>query len=570
MSIPTSRFAPRFALHLMGLVALFAFSGATAGASPGDTAAATPTSSFSGNYLAGRHAQRSHDTISAAALLGMASQMAPKNTDLLRRTYVLALSDGRIVEAVEILAKLKKLKTAAPLQDIVVAAHAIRTGRYKDVDKAFGKKPSGISAFLAPTFRAWARFGESDAKGAMDAIAALKDQRGGLAFMHMNEGLLSDLADDVDAAERHYLAAKKESGLSLKLALFLGGLYERNGQSEKALGVYHEHDNATGSTTLYSTAKARIAKGGKHKREVNTAAEGVAEALFSLASSLANQSVGESAMATAQLSLYMRPAFAPAMTIVAGAYESFGQHEKANAVYARIPITDVMSWSVRLKAAENMDRLGQQAKAEKILNALADERPTEARPLIELGDVLRRHEAFEGAAKAYTRALERIKTVEERHWAIFYSRGVAYERSKRWSEAEADLKKALSMQPDQPLILNYLGYSWIEKRINLKEAVDMIKKAVSLRPRDGYIVDSLGWGLYRLGDYEGAAKHMERAVLLRPGDPIINDHFGDALWRIGREREARFQWKRSLGLKPDADSVKTIEEKLKSGLRDQP
>jgi Flp pilus assembly protein TadD len=199
---------------------------------------------------------------------------------------------------------------------------------------------------------------------------------------------------------------------------------------------------------------------------------------------------------------------------------------------------------------------------------MAGDRKTEPAPLISLGDILRGHERFEEAAKAYDKALARIKNPEPRHWTLFYARGIAFERSKQWPRAEADFLSALKFKPEQPYVLNYLGYSWIDKGLYLERAQGMIAKAAELRPNDGYIVDSLGWVHYRLGRYDDAARELERAVELRPEDPIINDHLGDAYWRVGRKREAAFQWNRSLTLNPEKDLISVINRKLKIGLGD--
>ncbi|MGC2781087.1 MAG: tetratricopeptide repeat protein, partial [Bradyrhizobium sp.] len=152
----------------------------------------------------------------------------------------------------------------------------------------------------------------------------------------------------------------------------------------------------------------------------------------------------------------------------------------------------------------------------------------------------------------------------------YYYRGICLERSKQWPKAEADMRKALELQPDQPHVLNYLGYSWIDQGVNLDEGMKMIKRAVEQRPDDGYIVDSLGWAYYRIGNYEEAVKNLERAIDLKPEDPTINDHLGDAYWRIGRKLEAKFQWAHARDLKPEAEEQPKIEAKIQNGLTDDP
>ena len=180
--------------------------------------------------------------------------------------------------------------------------------------------------------------------------------------------------------------------------------------------------------------------------------------------------------------------------------------------------------------------------------------------------ILRGHDRFGEAVKAYDQAFERIGKLEKRHWSLLYARGIALERSDQWPLAEADFLRALEFKPDQPYVLNYLGYSWIEKGRYVERAQEMIQKAVKLRPNDGFILDSLGWGHFRLGNFGPAVEYLERAVEMRPQDPILNDHLGDAYWRVARFREARFQWRRALSLEPKKDQIATIRQKLKSGL----
>jgi Flp pilus assembly protein TadD len=137
---------------------------------------------------------------------------------------------------------------------------------------------------------------------------------------------------------------------------------------------------------------------------------------------------------------------------------------------------------------------------------------------------------------------------------------------KKWPLAEADLQESLKLFPDQPLALNYLGYSWVDQNHNLKKGMALIERAVTLKPDDGYIVDSLGWAHYKLGNYKEAVRFLEHAVELKPEDPVLNDHLGDALWRVGREREARFQWDQALTLEPEPDDVEKIKKKIAEGL----
>ena len=222
-----------------------------------------------------------------------------------------------------------------------------------------------------------------------------------------------------------------------------------------------------------------------------------------------------------------------------------------------------------IQMASDLDALDKSDEAQKHLTTLIGEHPDDLEAIMALGNVQRGRKKFAECADTYSKGIATIKQPAKNNWVIYYFRGICYERSKQWPKAEADLKKALELYPEQPQVLNYLGYSWIDQGINLDQGMEMIKRAVAQRPDDGYIVDSLGWAYFRLGNYEEAVKKLERAVELKPEDPTINDHLGDAYWRIGRTLEAHFQWAHARDLKPDPEDLPKIEAKLANGLPDE-
>ncbi len=296
----------------------------------------------------------------------------------------------------------------------------------------------------------------------------------------------------------------------------------------------------------------------------------MAEVFFNLSGTLAQGRSTDIALIYGRFALRLRPDFPLAQVLLGGLLESLDRKNEALVLYDAVSPSSPLYWSARLRKAETLDELNRTDEAIAQLKQMASERSDQYEPLTRLGDMLRAKKRYNEAASSYSRAVERIGELTKKHWSLLYARGIAYERSKQWPKAEADFLRALKLSPEQPFVLNYLGYSWVDQGLHLDRARGMIERAVRLRPNDGYIVDSLGWVLYRLRDFEGAARRLERAVILRPDDPTINDHLGDAYWRVGRFLEARFQWRRALSLEPEKKDIPNIEKKLQRGLVDAP
>jgi Flp pilus assembly protein TadD len=299
---------------------------------------------------------------------------------------------------------------------------------------------------------------------------------------------------------------------------------------------------------------------------IKTGIEGAAESLFGVSGYLSRGTSRQIGLAYAQLAVYLDPGLVEARLLIAGLLHQAQQYDLAIAAFEAIPADAPEALDAEIGRAEAMKEVGRVDEAIAALRDTAAAHPRSIEAHTSLGDMLRRDSQFAEAGDAYDGALALVPHPEQRHWPLFYQRGIAFERSDQWPRAEADFLKALDLEPDQPLVLNYLGYSWVEMGENLAEAQAMIEKAVEQRPDDGYIVDSLGWVLYRLGDFDGAVEHLEKAVELKPVDPVINDHFGDALWMVGRRIEARFQWRRSLSFEPEEDNAERIRRKLAAGL----
>ena len=299
---------------------------------------------------------------------------------------------------------------------------------------------------------------------------------------------------------------------------------------------------------------------------IETPAQGAAEGLFGIAASLTEDRSADVAMFYLNLALYLRPDLDLARVLLADHFEQQGKYDNANAIYRKLGSSSPYRDMVEVQIAINEARQDHLDKAVAELNAMGQREPNNVDVWTALGDIYRSAEKYSEASSAYDKAVAAAGTSDERLWNLYYARGVTEERSKHWDNAERDLKAALKLKPDQPQVLNYLGYSWVDQGRNLKEAVGMLEKARTLRPLDGYIVDSVGWAYFRLGRYKDAATTLEEAVLLTPADPTVNDHLGDAYWKVGRKVEARFQWNHALGLNPPDDQKAAIQRKLEIGL----
>ncbi|MSO92447.1 MAG: tetratricopeptide repeat protein [Rhodospirillales bacterium] len=524
--------------------------------------------SLTGNYLAGRHAQAMRDTAAAAQYMSNALKLAGEETELLQRAFLLTIADGRIKDALPMARRLNQAQPNDTVAAYTLSVEDFKTGKFESAGKHVGKLPdTGINVFLAPLMSAWALAGRGKTDEAIEALSTLTRANGSPALRDLHAGIINELAGRNVAAETFYLkVTESETGVSLRVAQLLGGLYERTGQAPKAKALYQRYLDEHPGSNLLDPAGANVDAGVVAGPGVKNAAEGAAEAFFTVASSLRQQNAAETALLMGQLALYLRPDFPIMQILIADILESQERLEAANAVYGSISGASPFAWNAKLRLASNLNRLEKTDEAATRLKSMAKENPSKAAPLVNLGDILRGRQRHPEAVEAYDQAVARIKSFERRHWSLLYARGIALERSKQWDRAEADFLKALEFEPEQPYVLNYLGYSWVEKGVHLDRAMTMIRRAVELRPNDGYIVDSLGWGYYQLGDFEKAVKELERAVELRPEDPVINDHLGDAYWKVGRKQEARFQWRRSLTLKPEPELIGTIESKLERGL----
>lgn len=524
--------------------------------------------SFVGNYLAGRHAQVRRDGAKAIEYFRLALKEDPDNVDLMLRAAVVMISEGVFADAVTLARRLEGKGSDNSVVEYTLAVDDIRAGRFADAGKRLAVLPeNGINRYVGAMLRAWSLVGLGDVDGARTTLAELKRSEGTNALADLHEALIHDLTGGKkEAASAFQRALAGDGGLAFRAVDLYGAFLERTGEPMEARRVYQGFLAEHPDSYLLQPALARLDAGRPPAPDIASAADGSAQALFDLAGAFRQQNAQEMALILGRLALALKPDFAVAQFLVGDILETSERQESANQVYAGIKANSPFARAGNIRMALNLNAMDRTEQAISLLRKMARENPRDPEPLITLGNILRGHQRFGEAVEIYDQAVARVGPLNKQHWSLLYSRGMALERSKQWPRAERDFLKALEYEPEQPYVLNYLGYSWVDMGLNLERAMEMIRKAVQLRPNDGYIVDSLGWALYRLGDIEGAVRELERAVELRPEDPVINDHLGDAYWKAGRRQEARFQWRRSLGFEPEADLVATIEKKLKAGV----
>ena len=524
--------------------------------------------SIYGSYLAGRFAESQSDLAFAASMLERVLEDNPDDRALLRRTFVLTLGAGMGDRAAELAKRLLENGSSQTSATMLVAGRDLRDGKPDAALERIEKLPnSGLGRFAKPLGKAWALAAKKDYDGALAALGPLSDEKGFAVMYGLHAGLIEELAGRLDAAEARYAKmVPKAKDASVRVVRIYASLLQRNGKAEKAQELIAAKLEENAESMILAEELQRLKDGKPIAQRVSKPVHGLAEGLFNVASALPRERAENVVLLYGRISLDLDPDFSLARLLVGDVLVARDRYKESIEVYKEVPPDTPYGWSARLRTADALYELEQLDEASTLLNAMAKERPGRVDALLKLGNFMRYKEKFEKAVVAYDRAFERLGEPSKRHWTLFYSRGIALERSKQWDRAEKDFLKALEFEPEQPYVLNYLGYSWVEQGKNIDRAKDMIERAVQQRQNDGYIVDSMGWVLYRLGKYDEAVGHLERAVQLRPQDPVINDHLGDAYWRVGRRHEARFQWRRALSFEPtDEDRVK-IEAKLEDGL----
>ncbi len=558
------------ALWLAGL--LVAASITAMSASPASARGDAPPEvrSLLGSYLAGRIARGQHDSEAAARYYGRALLSDPSNEALMEQALLMEMTEGRHEESIGLARALVAAQPTHRVGRLVLALGEAKAGRFDVAEEHFKASSSGMLGELTGALgRAWMLAARGEVKAAMDVLDNVKQAEWPQLFLRYHKALILDVAGRRSEARAIYERNFKVDAKTLRTTLAYVHHATAAGDMKLARAILDEHAKKVGGN-LHPLAKAAIEEVRANKRMgllISNATEGLAEAFYGLGELLSGEGGVNVGAIYLQMSLYLKGDAPLALAALASVHETTRRYDAANAYYDRIPKGTPLQSSIDIRKAINLNQIDKVDEAKALLETLAKADPSDIRPLDALGNIMRGRKRFQEAIDYYTRAIALVGTKPEaKHWTYFYARGTSFERLKRWPQAEADLQRALQLSPEQPLVLNYLGYSWVDQNRNLKQGLSLIEKAVSLKPEDGYIVDSLGWAHYRLGNFKEAVKYLERAVELKPEDPVLNDHLGDALWRVGRELEAKFQWQQALTLKPEPEDEAKIRQKVTAGL----
>jgi len=532
---------------------------ACAASDPSSESATGPVASgVIGDYLAGRYALSEGDSQTASNELLKAVAQSPGDPELTLQAFIATLDAGR-PEAVKLARQLPDSQVA----QLVLADVDIKAGRWQAAEQRFHALPrQGLTQLLQPLLVAWAQQGDGRTDTALSTLRPYVDNPRFRAVFAMHAAMIADLGDHKDDAARLYRTTETDlTQPNVRMAQILASWEARSGQPAEAQRILAALPVVSPDLGIAMPALMAAVT----KRPVPRASDGIAEAYFTFAALLQAQDANDFALIMLRLALDLRPDFAAARLLAADIV--LNQHHPAIALRMlnEVPATDPLIAIVQLRRAALVDRLGRSDDAMHDLERMARDYPDSPLPDQQRGDILRSKQRFPDAAQAYDKAIARISRPTASDWILFYDRGVAEERSRQWQKAEADFHHALELSPDQPFVLNYLGYSWADMGHHLTEARQMIQRAAERRPNDGAITDSLGWVMFRQGDAKAAVTTLEHAVELEPEDSTINAHLGDAYWAAGRKIEAHYQWPRALTLNPTPDDAAKLEAKLNTG-----
>lgn len=526
------------------------------------------TGSLYGDFLVATYAGNTRDARVASARYLAALRADPTNPTLLERAFVFAIAAGDMDQAVKLAPSIIASNPASDLGPLIQGVAALQAKDYATAKTAFtAAHPANDPDLLARLTLAWTAVGAGDPATAR-ALVNPKGDPGADVFLAYHRARLEEVLGDTAAADAAYAAADKATaGKSLTVSLAYATWLQATGRTPDAEKILQKFLDTAPGNPVGISAITRLRNGKPIARRIETAQQGAAEGFYGIASAIGDQDSSDSAIVYLRLAQYLDPQHDGALAYLGGALERAKRFDEAIDLYRQVPESSPFYVTAEVSAADLLDDHGRTDEAVKILRRLERDDATSALAASALGDVYREAKDWPAAIEAYSRAIDRTgPDFVEDDWPLFYARGIANERASRWDAAEADFRQALALKPEQPLVMNYLAYSWVERGEHIDEALKMLQRAVDLRPDDGFVIDSLGWAYYRLGQYDKAVEILETAIQFSPYESTLNEHLGDAYWKTGRKREAQFLWRHAIKLKPEEDRIPILQAKMKDGL----
>ncbi len=526
---------------------------------------------LAGSYLAARQAGYEHDFEAASRYFTMALARDPSNPALMENATLAYLSLGDLDNAGLVASRMEEAGLASQVAQMALVAGEAQDSNYAAILTRLDED-RGVGPLVDGLLKGWALMGEGEVKEALAAFDVVSEDRGLAAFANYHKALALASVGDFEGAEQ-ILADDKAGPLQMTRRGVMARveILSQMDRQDEALALMNSLFAGELDPGLRAMHDALTAGERLSFTHVQGPKDGVAELFYSVAAALSNEASDDYTLLYSRVASYLRPGHVDAILLSASLLDDMQRYDLAVKTYRLVPQSDPAFHAAELGRAESLRRADRIEAAAEVLEQLT--RSHGDLPIVHtsLGDLKRQQKDFTGAVEAYDAAIALYGDDSAPEWFIYYARAISHERLDEWDAAEADFRKALDLSPDQPQVLNYLGYSLVEKGAKLDEALEMIERAAAAQPRSGYIVDSLGWALYRLGRYEEAVVHMERAAELMPVDPVVNDHLGDTLWAVGREMEARFQWRRALSFANDENAsgdvdVERLRAKLDVGL----
>ncbi len=512
------------------------------------------------DHLVGRLANLRQDHVAAADRYFSALEREPRNDALLNGAVIASLASGDVERARQ--ATRMSPRIGAPAYaHIMRAVDHLNAARWRQADDELVRvEGTAAEELVGRMMLVWARAAEGRVDDVIVDLAPLASIRPYGGLFAYQQAMALDFAGRNDEALTAYTTGA-EGGMFLPPGIERhADLLVRTGAHDRALALLSTDSNRVNPALVAALARAEASQ--PISAEGLTPARGAAAGLYGLAAIFQQERDSTNALAALTLAEMLDPSLDAARLMSAQIQSELGHGDLARATLSRIVTPSPYAPSARVMEAWVLVDQGREDEALALARANAEAGDVRAKRA--LADMYRNLERYGEAEAIYSELL----AANPRDWRMHFARGAARERLGRWPEAEADMRRALELSPDQPEVLNYLGYSWIDRGEHMQEGLAMIQRAVELRPASGAIIDSLGWAYFRMGDYARALEHLEQAVQLEPADPTLNDHLGDVYWRLGRRIEARFQWRRALTLDPD--NPQAIEAKIENGLPDQP